>query len=176
MKLDTETVEQIRDLALGQIEFARSYTRELLEDSNTPHDRWFEMPEGCPTHIAWQVGHLIYSQYGLLMFRLRGRHPDDLELVPSTFRKKYGRGTTPDPDPSGQPTPIELLDRLGRVHAQAFDVVRTTSAECFLEEIDMPYAVYPNKLGAVLFCPLHEQIHAGQIGLTRRLLGLQPVR
>lgn len=175
-KIDIAEVEQTRELALGQIEFARSYTLELLDNVNTPHERWFEVPSGSPTHIAWQVGHLVYSQYGLLMFRLRGRDPDDLELVPSTFRKKYGRGTVPDSDPEGQPTPADLLDRLNRVHAESFKVVRSTPMDEFLEEIDMPYAVYPNKLGAVLFCPLHEHIHAGQIGLTRRLLGLQPVR
>jgi hypothetical protein len=31
-------------------------------------------------------------------------------------------------------------------------------------------------LGAILFCPLHEQIHSGQIGLIRRGLGLPSVR
>ncbi len=36
----------------------------------------------------------------------------------------------------------------------------------------MPYAAYPNKFGALLFCPMHESIHIGQIGLIRRGLGL----
>jgi hypothetical protein len=40
----------------------------------------------------------------------------------------------------------------------------------------MPYAGYPTKLGALLFCPLHEMIHAGQIGLLRRLMGKPPIR
>ena len=45
-----------------------------------------------------------------------------------------------------------------------------------LESVGMPYAAFPIKLGAILFCPMHEQIHAGQIGLLRRALGLESVR
>jgi hypothetical protein len=44
------------------------------------------------------------------------------------------------------------------------------------EPTEMPYAVYPIKLGALLFCPLHESIHAGQIGLLRRMHGMESVR
>ncbi|QDS86814.1 DinB superfamily protein [Rosistilla oblonga] len=174
VELDIETVEKSRAVALGQIEFARQYTLELLD--NTPQELWFQMPAGLPTHVAWQVGHLAYSQYGLLVFRQRGREPEDLELVPGTFRKKYGRGTTPDADPAGQPTPDELLQRLSTIHQRSIEVVTESSPQRLLEPIDMPYAVYPNKLGAILFCPLHEHIHAGQIGLLRRMLGLNPVR
>ncbi len=50
------------------------------------------------------------------------------------------------------------------------------AAEVLLEPIEMPFAGYPCKLGAVLFCPLHEMLHAGQIGLLRRSLGLSPIR
>lgn len=160
--------------ALGQIEFARDYTLQLLDA--TPKDRWFEIPEGLPTNIAWQVGHLAVSQYGLLMFRIRGRRPEDLSLIPGRFRKAYGRESTPSADAAGQPTAEELLDRLAEVHRLAMSEISEIDAEVLLETVDMPYAAYPTKLGAVLFCPLHEHIHAGQIGVIRRALGLTPVR
>jgi hypothetical protein len=44
------------------------------------------------------------------------------------------------------------------------------------EPLDEPYAVYPTKLGAIVFCAHHEMLHAGQIGLLRRLLGKPPIR
>jgi hypothetical protein len=44
------------------------------------------------------------------------------------------------------------------------------------EPVDMPYAVEATKLGSLLFCSHHEMLHAGQLGLLRRLLGKQPVR
>lgn len=160
--------------AIGQIEFARRYTLELLDA--TPKDRWFEIPDSLPTNIAWQVGHLTVSQYGLLMFRIRGRQPEDLESIPGKFRKAYSRQSVPSPDPAAQPSPDELLDRMAGIHQQAMSELTQVTAATLLEPVDMPFAAYPVKLGAVLFCPLHEHIHAGQIGLVRRALGLEPVR
>ncbi|MDG1894194.1 MAG: DinB family protein [Fuerstiella sp.] len=159
---------------IGQIEFARQYTEELLEA--TPREHWFEKPEGLPTHIAWQVGHLTVSQYGLLMFRMRGRRPEDLTLIPGKFRKAYSRQSVPNSDGTIQPSADELLDRLNRVHELAMTEVEAIEPSVLLEPVDMPYAAYPIKLGAIMFCPMHEQIHAGQIGLVRRALGLSPVR
>lgn len=160
--------------AIGQIKFARQYCLELLD--NTPHELWFEMPASLPTHVAWQVGHLTVSQYGLLMFRIRGRHPDDLELIPSRFRKAYSRSSKPTLDTSRQPSAGELRERMGLVYERSLTELENVTSETLLEPVDMPYAAYPNKLGAILFCPIHEHTHIGQIGLLRRALGLDPVR
>lgn len=160
--------------AIGQIDFARQYTLELLDA--TPQESWFTVPDGLPTNVAWQVGHMTVSQYGLLMFRIRGRQPEDLDLIPGKFRKAYGRSTTPNSDPSCQSTPDELVERLNRVFELGKAELAKVSGETLLEPIDMPYAAYPIKLGAILFCPLHEHIHCGQIGVLRRALGLEPIR
>lgn len=162
------------DAAIKQIEFVREYTLSLLADLDGVD--WFRCAEGCPTNLAWQVGHLAMAQYGLCLYRTRGRKSEDLQLMSSDFRKKYSRGTTASSDPTGQPTPKELLAVLSRVHQQVMEELPTFSAEQLADPVDMPYAVTPTKLGAVLFCPLHEMIHAGQIGLLRRLLGKDPVR
>ena len=70
----------------------------------------------------------------------------------------------------------DLLQRLDEVHARAIRGLEGIDPSVLLEPVEMPYAAYPIKLGAILFCPMHEQIHAGQIGLIRRLLGLPSVR
>jgi len=160
--------------AIGQIQFARNYTVGLLDA--IPRDLWFEIPDRLPTNVAWQVGHLTVSQYGLLMFRLRGREPEDLELIPGRFRKAYGRESIPSADPSKQPSADELLERLGTVHERSLAVLEGIDPEVLLEPIEMPYAAYPIKLGGILFCPIHEGIHAGQLGVLRRAHGLAPVR
>ena len=160
--------------AIGQIRFAREYTLGLLDA--TPEEHWYTAPSGLPSTIAWQVGHLTVSQYGLLLFRIRGREPADLKLIPGKFRKAYGRGSVPSEDPTTQPQPEELRERLTRVMTLGLELLDTLSPEVLLEPVEMPYAVYPIKLGAILFCPLHEHTHAGQIGLLRRALGLEPVR
>ena len=160
--------------AIGQLQFARDYTLGLLDA--TPKDRWFEIPDGLATNIAWQVGHLTVSQYGLLMFRLRGRQDEDLDLIPSKFRKAYTRSSTPSDNPAKQLSCDELIERMATIHQQSMEVLAWTDPSVLLEPIDMPYAMFPIKLGAVLFCPLHEHIHAGQIGVIRRGMGLDPVR
>lgn len=192
---DLATAEAMLLGALGQIAWARRYTLELL--AATPRELWFESPQlgrlgadadtggqpGDPvsgravTNIAWQVGHLAVSQYGLLMFRIHGRRDDDLELVPGKFRKTFSRGSDPSSPSVSQYSADELLDRFDRIHQSALLGLTTGfDSRVLLEPVDLPYAVYPIKLGGILFCPLHEQIHSGQIGLIRRGLGLAPVR
>lgn len=168
-----ETTVMLR-AALAQIDFARRYTRELL--TATPRELWFTRPHGAPAHLAWQVGHLTVSQYGLLMFRIHGRRADDLDLIPGKFRKAFGRGSDPSSDSAAQMTADELVDRFELINDRAIAGLEGIDSNVLLEPVEMPYAAYPIKLGAILFCPLHEQLHAGQIGLTRRLLGLESIR
>ena len=91
------------DLARKQIEFARQYTLSLVTDLE--NDEWFRQPSEGVTHIAWQVGHLAMAQYGLCLFRQRGRQPGDTELMSGRFRKQFSKGTTPDPDPENTAVP-----------------------------------------------------------------------
>ncbi len=162
------------ELACKQIEFARDYMLSLVE--TIPDADWFRLPSGAVTHVAWQVGHLAMAEYGLCMFRQRGRRTEDLALMSGVFRKRYSRGSTPDSDPKNQPAPAEIRQVLHRVHESAMRELVAYSESDLQQPIDQPYAVYATRLGALLFCSHHEMIHAGQIGLLRRLLGLDPVR
>lgn len=158
------------ELAIRQIAFARSYTLSLLEDIDD--SLWFTMPEGTSTHVGWQVAHLAMAQYGLCLFRQRGRAEVDRDLLPRGFVQKYGRGSTPVPE--GNLNPAQIRETLKRVDQQAAREMVEFSEAGLNEPIDMPYAVYPTKLGALIFCSHHEMLHAGQIGFMRRLLGKNP--
>lgn len=173
-KLTPESALAMRDAVLGQVDYARRYTLELLKA--VPDELWQVVPPGATTHIAWQVGHLAVSQYGLMLFRQRGRAEGDLELMPGWLRKRFGRGSMPPTDPADIPTNEALLESLQKIHDAAMEALPTFSAEQLMEPTEMPYAVHPIKLGALLFCPLHESIHSGQIGLLRRMHGLASVR
>lgn len=161
-------------LAIAQLEFARGITLSLLADID--ESEWFTMPAGCATHVAWQVGHLAMAEYGLCLFRQRGRQEIDLQLMTGSFRKQFSRGTTPEPDPAKNPAPGEIRATFERVHAQALRELPSLTAEQLQEPVEMPYAVHANKLGCLLFCSHHEMLHAGQLGLLRRLLGKPPIR
>lgn len=163
-----------RDGMLSQMEFARQYTLGLLD--SVPEELWGVSPAGFPTHFAWQVGHLAMAQYGLMLFRMRGRAEGDVALMPGWMRKRYSRGSSPSLDPADNPSKTDLLECLQRIHASAMAFVADLPVAVLQEPTDMPFTGFPIKLGALLFCPLHESIHSGQIGLLRRAHGLSPVR
>ncbi len=164
-----------RDQALAQMRWMRQYGMQLIE--SVPQELWYKIPSGLSTHLAWQVGHMAVAQYGLMLFRQRGRVESDMELMPGWLRKNFGRGSQPSAaDDPKNPTPASLLERLAAIHAESCSTTEQLTYATLIEPIDMPYAAYPNKLGALLFCPLHESIHIGQIGVLRRSLGLDPLR
>src|SRR4029078_5388193 len=75
--------------AIQQFSSARNYTLSLLTE--TDEADWYRLPPGCPTHLAWQIGHLAMAEYGLGLFRQRGRQEIDREIMPSDFRKGLRR-------------------------------------------------------------------------------------
>lgn len=172
--LTSEEISRGRDQVLEQMAWARQYTLQLIE--SVEPDLWYQKPEGANTNLAWQVGHLAVSQYGLMLFRQRGRSPGDLEIMPGWLRKQFGRGTTPPEVTEKSPAPEELLNRLKAIHERSLQEVADLDASVLSEPTEMPFMAFPIKLGALMFCPYHEGIHAGQIGLLRRLLGLEPLR
>ncbi len=164
--------QRCRD-ALALIESAREYLLAMVADVEA--DEWYTIPPGLETHVAWQVGHVAMAEYGLCLFRRRGRQDVDRELLPSSFRKEFAKGSLPAAC-GGEYAPDQLLAVLARVHEQ----VRLELGDCaddeLLEEVEMPYAGEPTKLGALWFCAHHEMLHAGQIGMIRRAFGKQPLR
>lgn len=160
--------------ALEQIQSARNYLQTLLADLDDQD--YFRQPTGWATHVAWQIGHLAMAEYGLCLFRMRGRAEGDSELMPSAFRKQFGKGSRPDPDPAKNPAPAELRERLDRIHAQVLAEAPTFTSQQLDQPVEMPYAGPATCLGAFQFAAHHEMLHAGQIGAIRRLLGKDPVR
>ena len=162
-------------IAMRRIEFARNYTMTLLGDLSP--DDWFWMPESFPSHIAWQVGHLAMSEYGLTLFQQRGRDREvDSQLMSSKFRKLFMRGTTPSTDRESHPKPDEILEVLSKVHEQMRREVPRFSEEELEQPLGPPTSAYANRYGALLFAGDHEMLHAGQIGMLRRLMGKDPIR
>ncbi len=162
------------ELVCRQIEFSRNYTLSLLADIDD--DAWFDQPQEGVTHVAWQVGHLAMAQYGLGLFRMRGRRSEDTSLMSGPFRRKYSKGSRPDPDPANNPSPANIRGVFDRVYQQVLtELPNYTDAELD-EPIDEPYALFATKLGGLYFCAAHEMMHAGQIGLLRRLLGKETTR
>lgn len=162
------------DVAVSQIEFARTYTLRLIDD--VAEEDWFRQVSSCPTHLAWQVGHLAMAQYALTMLRIRGKEREDEGLLSKAFFRSFQKGTAPKFDPAEYPTVSEILATLARVHEASLEELALQTDETLDVKLPEPHAVFDTKLGSVFFCAAHEMLHAGQIGLLRRVLGKEPLR
>lgn len=156
-------------LAIQQIILVRKYSLNLIE-SIEPAD-WFRQPQPGINHVAWQVGHLAVAQYWLTMNRVRGQRPEDAALLSEAFLQRYGRLSQPDPNPAQNPTPAELRATLDRVHAAALRELEQVPDSELDQPVGKPHPMFSTKLGAILWSAQHEMLHAGQIGLLRRLFG-----
>ncbi len=160
--------------AIAAIEKARSYSLALLAD--VPDSQGYQQPSEGVTHIAWQAGHLAMAQYAICLARRRGSEPGDRELMSREFRKQFGKGSTPNPDPAGQPTPEKIRGVMAAIHQQSLLELADEQEERLLEPLAAPHEMFNTLLEALQFCSAHEMMHAGQIGLLRRLLGHKPLR
>jgi hypothetical protein len=159
--------------ALANIAFARAYTLRFLDAS--PSIDWFRMPPGGVTHVAWQVGHLAMAQYRLALERIRGPRTDDANLIPESFLKTFGRESVADPDPAKYPSADEIRAVFDRVHERVMAELPAVADADLDNAPPKPHTLCKTKLECLHWCSHHEAVHAGQIGLIRRLLGHSPI-
>ncbi len=158
-------------LAIQNIRFARDYTVRLLDQTDQKY--WFAQPQEGVTHIAWQVGHLAMAQYRLALERIRGSRAEDEALISASFLKLFGKESIPDPNPGVYPQPAEIRTVFDRVHEQTLAELPQLS----VDELELPplkpHSLFNTKRESLLWTANHEMVHAGQIGLLRRLIGLK---
>jgi len=100
----------------------------------------------------------------------------DEDIIPANFFRRFQKGTKAEADASSYPSPAEIRIVLHRVNQRAQEeLTQYTDAQLDIK-LPEPHVVFDTKLGSVFFCSAHELIHAGQIGLLRRLLGKDPLR
>lgn len=161
------------EFVLQSIRFAREYTNDLLRDA--PPEDWLRMPEGV-THITWQVGHLAIVQYRLALVRIRGARPEDAAFIPDSYQELFGKGSVPRPDEAMYPSPAEIREVFDAVHKQVLEETPWLDDARLDEPTDRPHPAFNDKFGALCWSAGHELLHAGQIGLLRRLMGHKPLR
>lgn len=159
---------------IGQVAASRLYTLDLIDDVDEA--QWFDPGPGGVSHIGWQVGHLAYAQYRLVLERIRGRRDDDSRWIDPAYQALFGVASVPRADPATYPTPAELRAGLDRVHARALHELADLTDDRLDEPPELPHHVHRTKLEVLAWAARHEMLHAGQIGLIRRQLGHPPLR
>jgi len=159
-------------LFVDQICTARKYTNRLLDATDIKD--WFRQPHEGVTHIAWQVGHLAMADYRLGLDRIRGPRPEDESLISTSFLQLFGRDSVPA-EAAKYPSLADIRNVFDRVHAQMLTELGSLSESDLDAPTLKPHSLFTTKGGSLQWCAQHEAIHAGQIGLLRRLLGYAPM-
>jgi uncharacterized damage-inducible protein DinB len=111
------------------------------------------------------------AEYWLTLKRLRGERPTDHELISPEFLKQFGKGSVPEAEPARYPLPAEIRRVLDAIHQQALIELPGYSDSGLEQPPLFPHKLFNTKRDSLFWCARHEMLHAGQIGLLRRLLG-----
>jgi hypothetical protein len=122
---------------------------------------------GC-NHLAWQLGHLISSESGLLNSIQPGAGPE----LPAGFAQKHGKENVASDNPADFCTRQEYLDLAEQMHAATLKLLDTFSEA----DLDRPgpehfRKMFPTVGSIFLLIATHPMMHAGQFVPVRRALG-----
>lgn len=155
---------------LLQLDQAQLFTRMALKGLSEA--QWNQIPEafGAPlgTHVNWQFGHILVSNYHLGVQLIVGHRPDLLDA--KRYALCYGRGSSPLANTEDRPGKSELLDTAQRLDAALREIVSGLSDADLADCISTFVPGITNKLSSLLFCGAHQMYHNGQLGLLRKAL------
>ncbi|MGD0463114.1 MAG: DinB family protein [Tepidisphaeraceae bacterium] len=124
----------------------------------------------CPgaNHPAWQIGHLISSETGMVS----AMDPKAAAKLPEGFDKKFTKETAKKDDPAFFGSKAQLMDQFAKTRAATIAWVKTLKPADLDKPAPEPLRSFAPTLGHVLeMLPMHVAMHMGQFQVTRRRLG-----
>ena len=123
--------------------------------------------KGC-NHIAYQLGHLISSEWGLLEAIAPGSAPE----LPAGFKQTYEKENAQSDDPQQFCTKQQYLDLFEKLNAATLKALNGTSDA----DLDQPSPerlrkMFPTVGMIYVLIATHPLMHAGQFVPVRRALG-----
>jgi DinB family protein len=155
---------QVLETTLNSTQFLTAQYLNDLSDADL-----LARPTPGANHIAWQLGHLISSEIGLV----RSQIPDAAyPELPAGFAEQHGKETAAQDPPKGFLTKQKYLDLFNRVR----EATKATVGKLSDADLDRPstgnMAQFAPTLGAfLLLVSNHTLMHAGQFSVVRRKLG-----
>jgi hypothetical protein len=142
--------------------------------SETPQEIWYETPDVIQSNIAWQVGHLIVSQYYHAIAVITGPNLALFNDVPlkdyfpiySMFTKSVHNELKPSPDKL-----FMELDIVNKYADKQLDTLTDADLDAELEPTRFPHPIAKTKYEALTWNFRHEMWHLGQISTLKRILG-----
>jgi hypothetical protein len=125
-------------------------------------------PASAANHIAWQLGHLIGSEAGM-MRQIPGVAPTEL---PAGFVEQHTKEKAASDSPAGFRSKQEYLELFDRVRGNTLAALERVSEADLDKPTTGSIARLAPTLGALfLLSGNHEMMHAGQFTVVRRKLG-----
>jgi hypothetical protein len=155
-----------KDAILRTLDTADRFTKSYLKDL-TAADLLIRAVPG-QNHMAWQLGHLLMSERGMM----EGIRPGTSPELPAGFEEGHGRDKFNIDDPSKYHSPEEYLALIDAQRAATKRLIDELSDA----DLDAPGPERMQKMaptvGAVLMLSgNHYLMHAGQYVSVRRQLG-----
>ena len=150
----------------SNLRMARSVTQPLLSDLSDA-DLLVRPVDGA-NHIAWQLGHLITSEYWII-----SQVADQVEMAfPAGWQEKYTKETASSDDPTHFEPKERYLELYDAQRQATLSVLKTLPTEQLTEPGPEPLRMIVQTVGELfLFQAHHELMHAGQFTCIRRKLG-----
>lgn len=159
-------------MLIDQFDRTRRYTQMVL--NHTDRQCWFTMAPGCPSHVAWEIGHIAWAQ-ALHVFRTVGGQ-NSVDPVPESWGMLFGKGSVVVADPAKYPSADELMTTFTAGYERCMAFLATLPDSILDEPASHQTGLVRNKLDILYFVMRHESIHTGHIALIRRLFGEGPYR
>jgi uncharacterized damage-inducible protein DinB len=131
--------------------------------SDLSPDEWLRRPDGKCNHIAWIVGHVVWTRKALLA-RLGTEWSQP-------WLGMFARGAKCEED-AAYPSPATLLDAWREVSGILGNTLDTVSEEALAQPATKgPPSTNGKESGIVDFLAIHETYHIGQASYLRSWLG-----
>ena len=123
--------------------------------------------EGC-NHIAWQLGHLITAESGML----ESIAPGFSVQLPEGFADKHSKENTASDDPSDFLSKAEYLDYFAKLKEAAHKALDSLSDDDLAKEPpEHLKQICQNAGGVFVLIATHPMMHVGQFVPVRRMHG-----
>lgn len=150
----------------------RGQTLKILGE--TPEELWYETPKIIESNIAWQVGHLIVSQYYHSVAVITRENRELFSKVPLKDYFPIYSMFTKSTINELKPEPRQLLHELRLINDYAntqIDGLVDSDLDKPLEPTRFPHPIAETKYEALTWNFRHEMWHLGQISTLKRIIG-----
>lgn len=155
-------------IGLATLAFARKQTLAFLEDITQAQA--VHQPFPGANHAAWIAGHIAWAD-DFFLTTLKPRKA----VLPETYTKLFGMGSTPTADASTYPKLEQLREKLSQLREEMVAWFGNMPEQQLHASLPKEFDGFAENF-AMLMSTIswHEGMHAGQLTVLRKSLGMKP--